>query len=95
MMFELMKVLMSEDMQARITEIQAKYANELMKKANVVGVGIGLAKNGGKYSSDMALVVMVEKKVPLETLDEADRIPSEIEGVRVDVQETGAFTAGG
>jgi hypothetical protein len=38
---------------------------------------------------------MVEKKVPLETLDEADRIPSEIEGVRVDVQETGAFTAGG
>jgi hypothetical protein len=86
---------MSEDIQARITEIQIKYAQQLMEKANVVGVGIGLAKVEGNYTSEMALVVMVEKKVALEELAEEDRIPTEIEGVRVDVQETGAFTAGG
>lgn len=86
---------MSEDMQAKITAIQAKYANKLLEKANVVGVGIGMAKEGEQYTSEMALVVMVAKKVPLAELAEEDRIPDEIEGVRVDVQETGVFTAGG
>lgn len=86
---------MSEDMQARITEVQVKYAHELMEKANVVGVGIGMAKVSDEYTSEMALVVMVEKKVSMEDLSEADRIPKEIEGVRVDVQQTGAFFAGG
>lgn len=86
---------MNDDMQARITEIQVQYAHKLMEKANVVGVGIGLAKVAEDYTQEMALVVMVEKKVPLEELAEEDRIPSELDGVRVDVQQTGAFTAGG
>ncbi|MGJ3241245.1 MAG: hypothetical protein ACFE0Q_21235 [Anaerolineae bacterium] len=79
-------------MQDKITEIQAKYAQELMEKKHVVGVGIGMAQEEGEYTETMALVVLVERKVPLEELSEADIIPQEIEGVRVDVQETGALT---
>ena len=80
-------------MQERISEIQAKYAQELTEKANVVGVGIGPAKENDEYTDDLALVVLVAKKVPLEEMSEVDKIPSEIEGVRVDVQETGPIAA--
>jgi len=80
-------------MQEKISDIQVRYVDELMEKENVVGVGIGLAKVDGEYTDELALVVLVEKKVPLEELAEADIIPAEIEGVRVDVQETGPLEA--
>lgn len=80
-------------MQEKISEIQEKYAQELMAKANVVGVGIGLAKIQDEYTDELALVVLVEKKVALDEISEADKIPSEIEGIRVDIQETGAIQA--
>ncbi len=38
---------------------------------------------------------MVEHKLPPDELAPADRIPSRLEGVRIDVQEMGAFTAFG
>lgn len=79
-------------MQERIAEVQVKYVDELMEKAHVVGVGIGLAKVDDEYTDEMALVVLVDEKVPLEELDEEDQIPSELDGVRVDVQETGEIT---
>lgn len=85
---------MSQDEQmAKASAVQAKYIDTLMQKANVVGVGVGLAKENDAYTQEVALVVMVEKKVPLEALALDDRIPSELDGVRVDVQEVGVFTA--
>jgi hypothetical protein len=84
---------MSEEMQQKISNIQAKYANELMAKAHVVGLGVGMAKVGGEYTNEMALVVLVDKKVPMEELAPEDRIPAEIEGVRVDVNEVGVIEA--
>ena len=80
-------------MQERIAEIQVKYIEELMAKAHVVGVGIGLAKVEDDYTDELALVVLVDEKVPLEDLDEKDIIPQELDGVRVDVQETGVISA--
>jgi hypothetical protein len=78
---------------ARITEIQVQYADELMSKANVVGLGVGLRQTGGVTTEETCLVVMVSQKVPSEQLAPDDRIPKQIEGVPVDVRETGAFTA--
>ena len=72
-----------------ISRIQAKYAEELMNKAHVVGVGIG-RKPG---TDELCLVVMVDKHIPPEDLPIKDRIPAEIEGVLVDIRETGMFTA--
>ena len=79
-------------MQEKITEVQVKYVDELMQKAHVVGVGIGLAKVNDEYTDELALVVLVDEKVPLEELDEEDQIPGELDGVRVDVQETGEIS---
>ncbi len=85
--------MMNDEIIARLTEVQAKYIDELMQMPNVVGVAIGLAKVAGEYTDTPAIVVMVSQKLPLEDLEEADVIPTELEGVRVDVQETGIFGA--
>jgi hypothetical protein len=84
---------MNEEIMARISDVQARYAEELMKKANVVGVGVGLKQTEGQFTETLALVVLVEKKLPLEELKEEDLLPKEIEGVPIDVQETGGIFA--
>ena len=61
---------------------------------HVVGVAVGYASQGGKATPEIGLVVMVDEKLPPDQLDPQDMIPSELDGVRVDVQETGVFSAG-
>ena len=73
--------------------VQAKYSAEIMEKSNVIGVGIGRAQVNGDYTDTPALIVMVAKKLPLAQLAHADVIPARLDGVRVDVQETGIFSA--
>jgi len=77
---------------AKISEVQVKYADMLMSKANVVGIGVGLKQRAGEASEDMALVVMVSQKVALMDLAESDQIPAELDDVLLDVQVTGAFS---
>lgn len=87
---------MNADQDTRYKHIQAvKNAHEkdLMGKANVVGVGIGLRQQGGERTNEMALVVMVRRKVPRSQLSPDDVIPNEIEGVPVDVQKVGTIKA--
>ena len=77
----------------KIRAIRRAYEAELMSKANVVGVGVGFQQQGGERTGELALVVMVKKKVPLEQLAPEDVIPSSLEGVPVDVQEVGELRA--
>lgn len=72
-----------------IRKVQAKYEAELMKRANAVGVAVGLAQSDGQFSDEIALIVLVSQKVPLDQLAEEDRIPAALDGIRVDVQEVG------
>jgi hypothetical protein len=81
-----------EDQEALIERIQAvKKAREaeLLAKANVIGVGVGLRRRGGELLDEPALVVLVSQKVPRAQLAEQDFIPNQIDGVPVDVQEIG------
>jgi hypothetical protein len=73
--------------------VQSAHEDELMSKANVVGVGIGLRQMGGATTDQVVLVVMVRHKVPSSQLAPQDRIPAEIDGVPVDVQEVGELRA--
>jgi hypothetical protein len=61
----------------------------------VVGVGVGLRSRGGTHTQEVVLVVMVSRKLPWRMLAEEDRIPSELDGVPVDVQEVGELRAEG
>lgn len=85
--------MMSDETMKKLTDIQARHADELMAHANVVGCGIGLAMKDGLYTETPALVVMVTVKLPVAQLNPKDVLPRELEGERVDVQQTGGFTA--
>jgi hypothetical protein len=73
--------------------VRERHEAELLSKANVVGVGTGLRRKGGEATEDVAVVVMVEKKVPRDELAPEDVLPAQIEGVPVDVQEVGQLRA--
>ena len=80
------------DQQQKIKQIQAvKIAHEaeLMAKANVVGVGIGFRQHRKTRTDEVVLIVMVEKKLPRAELNPEDIIPGQIDGIPVDVQESG------
>jgi len=77
----------------RAREVKDAHAQELLSKRHVVGVGVGLRQRGGEYTDTVALIVMVDSKLPTDELDPDDVIPSEIEGVPVDVQEVGQIRA--
>lgn len=78
---------------ARIRAVKAAHEAELMRKANVVGVGIGLRQRDGQYTGELAIVVSVTHKVPPDKLDPGDVIPREIDGIPVDVQVVGTLRA--
>jgi hypothetical protein len=78
----------------KATQVQERYTDDLMEKENVVGVGVGLRKVRGEQTNEICIVVMVTHKVPLAKLKPEDRVPPVIDGVHVDVQETGEFSAG-
>ncbi len=84
----------SEDIPiARIQAIKARYEADLLKKANVVGVGIGIRMRQGRPVGGPALIVNVTHKVPLEQLHPQDRIPETLDGVRVWVEAIGEVKA--
>ncbi len=76
----------------RIQAVKSEHEAALLAKANVVGVGIGFRQQQNIRTDDIVLVVMVEKKVPRSQLAPEDIVPSQIDGVAVDVQEVGQIT---
>ena len=85
---------MSDDLQmSRIQAVKAKYEKRLLRKKNVVGVGVGFREKDGKLTEEMALTVLVRQKQSWSILRRRDRIPTELDGVPVDVKEVGTFKA--
>ena len=78
---------------AKAREVKEAYSASLMAKANVVGVSVGFREQGGRRTDQVALVVMVDRKLAPSALSPADQIPSEIDGVPVDVQYVGRIEA--
>lgn len=78
---------------AHIQAVKARYEDALLKKANVVGVGIGLRMRYGRPVGGPALIVNVTHKVPSEELHPEDRIPDMLDGVRVWVEAIGEVKA--
>ena len=76
-----------------IRAIKDRHEDDLLKKKNVVGLGIGYKEVGGQETDRLSLVVMVRKKEPPSELKATDLVPSEIEGIPVDVKEVGEIVA--
>ena len=73
--------------------VKEAYQYILLSKANVEGVGVGPMQKEGRRTGEIGLIVFVQQKLPDIMLAPEDRIPEEIEGVPVEVRETGKFTA--
>lgn len=72
---------------------QAIHEDTLLAKRNVVGVGVGYKNKQGESSGDVAVVVLVEQKLPLAALAVDDLVPRELEGMKTDVLEVGILRA--
>jgi hypothetical protein len=77
--------------------IEKKLRNEILKKANVVGVGVGEKYKNGETTHQQAMVCLVVKKVDKKSLSEDDLLPTSIivneETVPVDVIAVGELKA--
>jgi hypothetical protein len=82
---------MSEFEQARQAKTIHKAA--LLKRPNVVGVGIGYKTIGKRETSELCVVVMVQQKLPPAGLPTEALIPQEVAGVRTDVIQVGFVRA--
>jgi len=82
-----------QDALQRVRAVKNTHQSILMAKANVVGLGVGFAQQGQHITDKVALIVLVSRKMPHSMLSAEDIIPSEIEGVPVDVQEVGTIKA--
>jgi len=83
--------MVDQEALARAQDVKARHERELLGKRNVVGIGIGLCQRSGQ--DQVCIVVSVRQKVPLSKLSPRDIVPSVLEDVPVDVQETGPFRA--
>jgi hypothetical protein len=81
------------DEMRRIRAVKDKHEAALLRKKNVVGVGIGLRQVDGQLTEQLALTVLVRRKQPASELAWRDQIPAELDGVPVDVQEVGTLSA--
>ena len=71
----------------RLVEVKETVEAEWLQLPGVHGVSVGYKETAGDRSEIPAIVVHVERKRPLEELDEAERIPPEIGGFATDVLE--------
>lgn len=60
---------------------------------NVVGVGIGEKISGGSSAGVLAVKFFVKRKIPKQQISKGDVLPETIDGLPVDVEETGTFRA--
>ncbi len=72
-----------------LREVKARYEAELLAKANVVAVGIGIPMRAGAPRGGPGIIVSVTHKVRAGELSPEDLIPQSLDGVTVWVEEIG------
>ena len=76
---------------AKIAKVLKRHQGRLLKKAHVVGVGIGEKVTDGTRTGRLSLKVYVEKKIAKDRLAARDLVPPRIAEVATDVEEVGTL----
>lgn len=74
---------------------EAEFLDPSKKRANVVGMGIGVKWKNGEPTGEPALVTLVSQKVEPALVSRADRIPPKLQDIQTDVLAVGEPIAGG
>lgn len=77
----------------QLFDAQQQFQLELLAKSNVVGVAVGYKDQKGEPTDELAIVALVERKLPIAALSAQDVVPKELDGARTDVFEIGYVTA--
>jgi hypothetical protein len=77
----------------KIKAVMQQHESRLFSKANVRGMGIGFKEAAGQRSDQLALMILVQNKVPTSALSAQDVVPKEIDGVLTDVVQVGKVVA--
>ena len=77
----------------KVLQVKRHYEPTLLARANVVGVGVGFKTEHGQPTDTLAVVVNVTHKRTEAELPQEDLLPTELDGVPVDVQEVGQMKA--
>jgi hypothetical protein len=85
----------TQEITAKAQAAKQAHGAFLLSLPNVVGVGVGLRMRRGEPTGEVALVVMVKRKIPDTELAPDQLIPRELDGVPIDVLEVGDLKAGG
>lgn len=70
-----------------VAAVMARHELDLMRRANVVAVAEGTSEG------QPCITVYVSRKVPLSDLSEQDVLPRQLDGIRVEVVESGPIDA--
>jgi len=78
---------------ARARRAKETHGFQLLRKRNVVGVGLGYKTTGGETTDELSVVVSVTRKMPASALTSKHLVPRFVEDVKTDVVETGVLRA--
>jgi hypothetical protein len=84
---------MSSDPLQHALEVKRRYERSLLSRPNVVAVGVGFMSRGGQVTDQVGIVVSVSRKLPASALPPQALIPRDLDGVPVDVVESGTLHA--
>ena len=84
---------MSEQAVQHALEVKRRHETELLRRPNVVAVGVGFRTRGGQTTSEVCLVVSVTQKILASKLKRNEVLPQTLEDVPIDVVETGVIRA--
>lgn len=79
--------------QQTIASVQDSKTDEILEKANVVGLGIGLKVKDGEITDKECLTIFVSSKMEAEMLSKDDLIPKKMGNVQTDIVEVGQIFA--
>ncbi len=77
----------------QISGVRQSAQKHLLKKTNVIGVGVGFKETGGKRTADLSLSVLVQEKVDLQSLSKKEIVPRTVDGIPTDVIRVGKVVA--
>ncbi|MDZ7315404.1 MAG: S1 family peptidase [candidate division KSB1 bacterium] len=76
-----------------VSDALAAVRNKMLRKANVIGIGVGFKETEGRVLSEPALKVLVVDKLPVSALAAQDVVPKTVAGVLTDVTPVGRIYA--
>jgi hypothetical protein len=83
----------SEQAVQHVQEVKRRHEAELLRRPNVVAVGVGYRTRGGQATSEVCIVVSVTQKLPADQLKRGDVLPQTLEDVPIDVVASGVIRA--